>query len=410
MQTIPAPPLTDPDFADATYVEPITKESIKRIIDKEKVDAILPTMGGQVALNVAMQLYEADMLGGVKFLGANPQAIKKGEDSVESAIKKVREYLADNGIENPNIYPASALTALNIRTILAQSNDEDEDEVYDAKGKVRKFNRNEEMHFEKYAPLSGSSKKIVENRLADAISEENTNEQALIHSGIVPIEEAIKMYVVKYAKTAKIKNIVDTFLKKLESAQSFENTKKEIASKKEERDAIIAQINRIEAKLQSGEEAKKFKDQIAAINYDKRMAEVANGIIKKAQEKITEQLFPSSKNEENELSKKEAKLVVREFTDFTKDLQAEVKVELENLITNNIQKSAEDLLNQYKRKLADLVEDIDVGDIALSPFEMMEGEILDKEVVDDLVKTKRVKTGKEWVRNTNKRWFKLKTD
>ena len=159
---------------------------------------------------------------------------KKGEDSVESAIKKVREYLADNGIENPNIYPASALTALNIRTILAQSNDEDDDEVYDAKGKVRKFNRNEEMHFEKYAPLSGSSKKIVENRLADAISEENTNEQALIHSGIVPIEEAIKMYVVKYAKTAKIKNIVDTFLKKLESAQSFENRRKSLQRKKKE--------------------------------------------------------------------------------------------------------------------------------------------------------------------------------
>ena len=218
---------------------------------------------------------------------------KKGEDSVESAIKKVREYLADNGIENPNVYPASALTALNIRTILAESDDDNDDEVYDAKGKVRKFNKNEEKHLEKYAPLSGSSKKVIENRLADAISENNENEQALIHSGIVPIEEAIKMYVVKYAKTAKIKNIVDTFLKKIESAQSFENTKKEIASKKEERDAIIAQINRIETKLQSGEEAKKFKDQIAAINYDKRMAEVANGIIKKAQEKITEQLFPS---------------------------------------------------------------------------------------------------------------------
>lgn len=358
---------------------------------------------------------------------------KKGEDSVESAIKKVREYLADNGIENPNIYPASALTALNIRTILAQSNDEDEDEVYDAKGKVRKFNRNEEMHFEKYAPLSGSSKKIVENRLADAISEENTNEQALIHSGIVPIEEAIKMYVVKYAKTAKIKNIVDTFLKKLESAQSFENTKKEIASKKEERDAIIAQINRIEAKLQSGEEAKKFKDQIAAINYDKEMVRVANDVIKKAQEKITEQLSPSKKchesgelgvkwwnahfkneeNDKNELSKDGAKIVIRDFIDFTKDLQAEVKVELENLISNNIQKSAEDLLDQYKRKLADLVEDIDVGDMVLNPFEMMEGEILDKKAVDGLVsslkKTKRVKTGKEWIVNTDKKWWKFWT-
>lgn len=74
----PATIMTDPDFADATYIEPITKESISRIIKKENVDAILPTMGGQVALNVAMALYEAGMLEGVKFLGARPEAIKKG--------------------------------------------------------------------------------------------------------------------------------------------------------------------------------------------------------------------------------------------------------------------------------------------------------------------------------------------
>ena len=65
----PATIMTDPDFADATYIEPITKESISRIIKKENVDAILPTMGGQVALNVAMTLHEADMLESVKFLG-----------------------------------------------------------------------------------------------------------------------------------------------------------------------------------------------------------------------------------------------------------------------------------------------------------------------------------------------------
>ncbi|MGB2553704.1 carbamoyl phosphate synthase large subunit, partial [Campylobacter sp. MOP51] len=76
----PATIMTDPDFADATYIEPITKESIKRIIDKERVDALLPTMGGQVALNVAMQMHEEGLLEGVKFLGARPEAIKKGED------------------------------------------------------------------------------------------------------------------------------------------------------------------------------------------------------------------------------------------------------------------------------------------------------------------------------------------
>jgi carbamoyl-phosphate synthase large subunit len=76
----PATIMTDPEFADRTYIEPITPEVIDRIIKKENVDAILPTMGGQTALNVAMDMNEAGMLEGVKFLGANPEAIKKGED------------------------------------------------------------------------------------------------------------------------------------------------------------------------------------------------------------------------------------------------------------------------------------------------------------------------------------------
>lgn len=79
----PATIMTDPDFADATYIEPITTQSISRIIQKEKIDAILPTMGGQVALNVAMELYEKNELYGAEFIGANPEAIKKGEDRVE---------------------------------------------------------------------------------------------------------------------------------------------------------------------------------------------------------------------------------------------------------------------------------------------------------------------------------------
>jgi len=76
----PATIMTDPEFADRTYIEPITAEIIDRIIKKENVDAILPTMGGQTALNVAMDMHEAGMLEGVKFLGAHPDAIKKGED------------------------------------------------------------------------------------------------------------------------------------------------------------------------------------------------------------------------------------------------------------------------------------------------------------------------------------------
>ncbi|DAB29567.1 MAG TPA: carbamoyl phosphate synthase large subunit [Sulfurimonas sp. UBA12504] len=82
----PATIMTDPEFADRTYIEPIKEEIIARIIKDEKVDAVLPTMGGQTALNVATKMYEKGMLEGVEFLGASPAAIHKGED--RSAFKE----------------------------------------------------------------------------------------------------------------------------------------------------------------------------------------------------------------------------------------------------------------------------------------------------------------------------------
>ncbi|MGB4135552.1 MAG: carbamoyl phosphate synthase large subunit, partial [Microbacterium sp.] len=78
----PATIMTDPDFADATYIEPITPDVIETIIAKEKPDAILPTLGGQTALNAAMALHEQGILAkyDVELIGANVDAIRKGED------------------------------------------------------------------------------------------------------------------------------------------------------------------------------------------------------------------------------------------------------------------------------------------------------------------------------------------
>ena len=78
----PATIMTDPDFADATYVEPITPEVIESIIIKEQPDAILPTLGGQTALNAAMSLHELGILEkyGVELIGAKVDAIRRGED------------------------------------------------------------------------------------------------------------------------------------------------------------------------------------------------------------------------------------------------------------------------------------------------------------------------------------------
>lgn len=78
----PATIMTDPGMADATYIEPITADMVATIIAKERPDAILPTMGGQTALNTALKLHEMGVLKkyNVELIGAKPEAIEKAED------------------------------------------------------------------------------------------------------------------------------------------------------------------------------------------------------------------------------------------------------------------------------------------------------------------------------------------
>src|SRR5215472_5631206 len=78
----PATIMTDPEFADATYVEPLDVEILARIIAKERPDALLPTLGGQTALNLAMELVHAGVLDeyGVELIGAKADAIATAED------------------------------------------------------------------------------------------------------------------------------------------------------------------------------------------------------------------------------------------------------------------------------------------------------------------------------------------
>ena len=78
----PATIMTDPEFADRTYIEPITPAVVEKIIEREKPDALLPTLGGQTALNCAMELFKSGALErhGVRMIGAKADAIQRGED------------------------------------------------------------------------------------------------------------------------------------------------------------------------------------------------------------------------------------------------------------------------------------------------------------------------------------------
>src|SRR5438874_4527923 len=101
----PATIMTDPDLAHATYVEPITPEIVAKIIEKERPDALLPTMGGQTALNTALSLRRMGVLEkfGVTMIGADADAIDKAEDR-----ELFREAMQKIGLETPKSSLANA--------------------------------------------------------------------------------------------------------------------------------------------------------------------------------------------------------------------------------------------------------------------------------------------------------------
>src|SRR4051812_4707719 len=98
----PATIMTDPELADRTYIEPVTPEYVELIMEREKPDAILPTMGGQTALNVAMALSESGVLDrlGVELIGANARAIAIAEDRklFAEAMQRIGLKIAPGGI------------------------------------------------------------------------------------------------------------------------------------------------------------------------------------------------------------------------------------------------------------------------------------------------------------------------
>ncbi len=300
------------------------------------------------------------------------------EDDIKSEIEKTRKYLEKKGIQNPNIYPASAITALNIRTVLTKitdmaSDDSEQIDIEEAKKLVRRSIKCEKLHLEKYAPVPNNVQIKIENLLNEGIKNKDLKQQSLIHSGIISLEEGIKLYVEKYATPLKIKTISDMFIRKVDSAQTFNRIKEEINSSEKKRNEFDEIIHKIEVKLHDGKEAKRFRDTIEALNG----ANIIN------QEKIDEILSPANKMvrkaiEEatlRELTTEEAEEKTKEYENLARQLQASVISELEELIESEVVNRAKILLEAYKQRIRSLTDGIHMETIEFSPFNLIAGDI-----------------------------------
>ena len=334
---------------------------------------------------------------------------RKEDGDTTQTLDRIRAYLKGHGITNPNLFPAAALPALNIRLIQSGA-DVDEDTMDETEMKVRKLNRNETLHFENYASLPASIRGDIKMKLADAKGNGDADAEALIHTGVISIEAAISQYVQKYAKTAKIKNIVDTFMHKLDEVGCFEKTKQELAKNREDGDRIVLQIETIRKNVDDVKSAQQFKEAVdnAVIKVSDDAKDIIDSIVQKYQAKIRQKI---DELRGQELDMDEVMDEVSRLERYAKKLEPDFQAELDELIRESLVKTSDALLKEYKKKLASLTSEIDtnaLSGISIDPLKLMGGTVPtgDDFSVTKLVKSKEVEDGEEWVKNPNKRWYK----
>ena len=331
---------------------------------------------------------------------------RRGEDgSMTATLDRVRDYLKSHGIENPNLFPAAALPALNIR-LLENGTKLDEDTIDETEMKVRKFNRNDNLHLEQYAVLPASLKKKIETDLFEAKTAGNKNQEALIHTGIISVEAAIRQYVDKYAKTAKIKNVVDTFIGRIDSLNVEANTKNQLLQNQQECAQIAAQIDAINNKIDKLQGAQAFESSVneAVTNVNNEASQIVNRVIEKYQAKISDWSGREYRSEN-------ARDKVRQMQRFASNLESDLRVELEELIQASLINTGDSLIKAYKNKLASLVSEIGVGnlEINIDPLSMMGGYIPDASSfsISSIERTRRVVTRRREEKTyENRCWWK----
>lgn len=356
-------------------------------------------------------------------------------DDLNIALQKVREYLKKHGIETNNIFPASALTALEIRNNLKERNLYElinmsprqlkKENLADTIARVMQFiypeeetDNSEKYYFEKYVQLPERIKNDITEDVVKAekiISDETNSDEvlseamknvALIHCGIRPLEIAIDMYIRKYAKTAKINDMVSSFASELERSGNFEETKKAILLDKGEKEKVVNEIKRLEKLLADGKGAKAYEDKVNALDFKEGLSNVIDKKIAKLNKNLRETI--ENLRGDKEISEKEASRILDSLINSGNELEAQVAVEMNAAIKSNIVDAAHKLLKEYKEHLSELINELKVQEnITVDPFDWVTDSV--NMNVNDFIQIKKIEKIRR-IKNPNKSWWQFWKD
>lgn len=366
------------------------KNTTYRAINNDSNNLILYVLNGtQLETNddAALLAYVADQIkkGGKQvrdrflFVINKMDSFNPEEEDIAKTISKAKNYLGTYGIDDPQIFPCSAYTALNIRTYLDGVDIDnltrrEEKELpmaaRDTLPMIDKFNEYKSMHLEQYSTLSPSTQRELDFKLSQAEKNGDTKEQALIHCGIYSIEAAITAYVKKYAKTKKIKDLVESFQEVLESTQILTKAKTQVATNEKAAKACAERAAAVKAKIVDGKEAAVFKEKITALDPLPSIEEKAE-ILKAEVNRKTVRVFASYGDVIT--SKEEAKRLVSQFTIMSSDAIAELTTNLESVINQEVMETGEKLLKDYQEKLTKIDEDVEDTTLDFDTIDLIKG-------------------------------------
>lgn len=293
-------------------------------------------------------------------------AVDLEDDDIRGTLETARKGLEERGIKYPNIYPTAAQVALECRaeTKLPVIRD----------GFKARLQMSDDMKFDTYYDFNNlpqSSKARIQNYLAEA----DETGKLEIHSGVVSVEEAISMYVNKYARALKVKNLVDSFNNRLRECAAIETVKEAIRNNESKKKELGDKIARLNSMLKEGNEAKVCADIIDRKDLRKMVDADIHAFIADLRKKIDRTVF-AYKND-SKVQKARARQMLANLQKEKNEILAQLNAKVDYILEKSYNTLFEDIMQAYRKHLEVLDMKIDGSSLGIKTLHFVAEDLAD---------------------------------
>ncbi len=292
--------------------------------------------------------------------------LKEDPEGVVNALINTQKSLEERKIFNPNIFPVSAAAALEKRI----NEDDDDAEVWPKfKKKTAKF---QVMHFENYYQYSHLPF-IAQSRIEKMKENASDDELAEIHTGIVSVEQAISLYVNKYARTMKVRDLVEAFNEKLNEVAAVAHLEEAIRADKNAKAELEKQIDEIRKNIRTAKDAQSFSKTIDNIDLTAQSTNAIDECIKGILFNIDDILQTNYKK----VPKEEAYALCEKLERRREALFIQFKIDVEKIFTQTYKNAVNEIMKEYEKYLSALNLQVNTLSVNVNPLSLVSASLSD---------------------------------